>query len=51
MIEENGWPFDVRRAEKLADDIEDEMEELAKKAEAHYGFWFSPDKKKIVKPL
>lgn len=50
MIEENGWPFDVRRAEKLADDIEDEMEELAKKAEAHYGFWFSPDKKKIVKP-
>ncbi len=50
LIEENGWPFDVRRAEKLADDIEDEMEELAKKAEAHYGFWFSPDKKKIVKP-
>ena len=50
MIEENGWPFDIRRAEKLADDIEDEMEELAKKAEDHYGFWFSPDKKKIVKP-
>ena len=50
LIEENGWPFDIRRAEKLADDIEDEMEELAKKAETHYGFWFSPDKKKIVKP-
>lgn len=50
MIEQNGWPFDVKRAEKLADDIQDEMEELAKHAEEHYGYWFAPAKKKIVKP-
>lgn len=51
MIEENGWPFDVKRAEVLADEIREEMEDLSDKAVKHYGFWFAPDKKKVVAPL
>lgn len=50
-IEENGWPFDIKRAQKLAKEIEEEMKELERAAEEHYGFWYAPAKKRITAPL
>lgn len=49
LIEENGWPFDIERAERLADAIEDEMEVLAAEAEQHYGYWYAPNKKRVTR--
>ncbi|MDW9491752.1 DNA polymerase [Sinorhizobium meliloti] len=51
MIEENGWPFDVKRAERLADEIQAESEELEALAIEHFGYWFGPAKKRQVRYL
>lgn len=51
MIEENGWPFDVKRAEKLADEIEIDSEQLQAVAIDHFGYWYAPGKKRVVKAL
>ena len=49
MIEENGWPFDSKRAHELADDLEAEIEVLSAQAVEHFGRWAAPKKKRIVK--
>lgn len=49
MIEENGFPFDVKRAEELAATLEKEIAEHEKKAIEHFGIWFAPVKKHIVR--
>lgn len=50
MIEENGFPFDVERCEQMAKAMQDEIDVLSEKAIEHFGFWFAPAKKHIVKP-
>lgn len=49
--ERNGWYFDVMEAELLAADLERTAEQLEKKTQEHYGFWWGPDKKMITRPL
>ncbi|MBB5276276.1 DNA polymerase I-like protein with 3'-5' exonuclease and polymerase domains [Rhizobium rosettiformans] len=51
MIEENGWPFDIKRAQALADEIEAESVELEALATEHFGWWFGPAKKHQVRYL
>lgn len=51
MIEENGWPFDVKRARLLAEQIEQESEELEAAATEHFGWWYGPAKKHQVRYL
>lgn len=46
-----GIHFDVEAAEKLADDIEKESLELQTIAIKHFGIWYAPAKKKIVRML
>lgn len=51
MIEENGWPFDVKRANEMADSLEEDADELSVQVIEEFGTWFSPAKKHIVAPL
>jgi DNA polymerase I-like protein with 3'-5' exonuclease and polymerase domains len=51
IIEENGWPFDVKRAEKLADEISQESAVLEAQAIEHFGYWYAPAKKHQVRHL
>jgi hypothetical protein len=50
LIEDNGWPFDKKRAHMMADELEDEIEELSAKAIEHFGFWYAPAKRHQVAP-
>lgn len=50
-MEENGFPFDIKRANKLADALSSEVDELSSKAIEHYGKWYAPEKKRVTGPL
>lgn len=50
MIEDNGFPFDVRRAHMMAEELEAEIEELSQKAIEHFGFWYAPAKRHQIAP-
>lgn len=50
-MESNGFPFDIKRAEALADELRHEVEKLSAKAINHYGTWYAPDKKRVTGPL
>lgn len=50
-IEENGFPFDIQRAEELAEEMERDVAQLSEKAIAHYGAWVRPAKKKQIRAL
>lgn len=49
--ERNGIYFNVPAAEKLAEELEDASHSLEQKAIEHYGKWWAPAKKRIVKAL
>ncbi|XAI95934.1 DNA polymerase [Microcystis phage Mwe-JY26] len=51
MQERAGWPFDIQKAEKLADTLREEVSALTKQAQDHYGFWYAPAKKHQIMPL
>lgn len=51
LQEQAGIHFDVEAAIALADEIEAESEDLSTKAIQHFGSWFAPAKKKIVRAL
>ncbi len=44
-------PLDIKRAEEMAAEMEEEIEELSAKAIEHFGQWYAPVKKRIVKML
>lgn len=48
---DNGIYFNVPEAEKLAVELETESHELEQKTIEHYGKWWVPAKKRIVRPL
>jgi len=50
-MERNGFPFDRAAALKLRDQLEAEFTRLVKEAQARYGYWYGPEKKKIIRPL
>ena len=50
-MEDNGFPFDKKRAIKMSDDLEYEVDELSTRAINHYGRWYAPDKKRVTGPL
>lgn len=49
--ERNGIPFNVPEAEKLAEELEGQVHALERQAIEHYGKWWKPAKKRIVRPL
>lgn len=48
--QENGIYFDTTRATLLAADLRNSMEILSDTAKKHFGIWYAPAKKWIVKP-
>lgn len=51
LQQEAGIHFDLEGALELADEISNEVEELSADAIEHFGSWYAPDKKKIVRML
>lgn len=49
--EQNGFPFDVEAAKKLAQEVEEQFNLLAGQAQQHYGSWWAPDKRHVVGPI
>ena len=49
-MERNGFPFDRAAALKLRDRLEGEFTRLVNEAKARYGYWYGPEKKKLVRP-
>ena len=49
--ERNGIPFDVQAAEKLAEELENEGIKLERQLIEHYGKWWKPAKKRILRKL
>lgn len=47
----NGVPFDMAAAEKLATELEKELSAHEAAVKEKYKFWFTPDKKRINRPL
>lgn len=51
-MEENGFPFDLAAAEKLASELEAQIEPLREKAKTEFGHaHFVPEKRLLIRPL
>lgn len=47
--ERQGFPFAVAEARKLANHLEAEQSRLIAQVKSRYGFWYAPEKKKIIR--
>jgi hypothetical protein len=51
FMERSGTFFDRAAALKLRDQLESEFTRLVNEAKARYGYWYGPEKKKVIRPL